>query len=88
MNTLLKAYRIENGFKQADMALKLGVSQPEYSAIENGKREPSKRVVELLAEIGIKEQEYTSEEEIIMKFNSLDREDRAFIDIMLDRLLM
>ena len=88
MNTLLKAYRIENGFKQADMALKLGVSQPEYSAIENGKREPSKRVVELLAEMGIKEQEYTSEEEIMMKFNSLDREDRAFIDIMLDRLLM
>ncbi len=34
----LKSCRVENGYKQTDLADKLGIRQSSYSMIENGKR--------------------------------------------------
>jgi XRE family transcriptional regulator, regulator of sulfur utilization len=48
-----KAFRViraAQGWQQADMARKLGISASQLSLIEAGKRQPSLRVVEDLAE--------------------------------------
>lgn len=46
--TDLKLLRIKHGFSQDKMAVRLGYSRNHYAAIENGKREPTLKLVEAL----------------------------------------
>lgn len=49
---MLKAIRIEKGLSQKQLADMVGISQPSYSNIENGKRNPTvktlKKIVKAL----------------------------------------
>lgn len=79
-------YRIEKGLLKREMAKKLNVSESYYNLIENGKREPSKRVmIALVAESG-KSTEYwmygTEEEEYINT-----REDFKSLKLALEQLI-
>ncbi len=46
----VKARRLQLALTQQDVAERMGVSQPSYAAIENGRREPTIGVVERVAE--------------------------------------
>jgi putative transcriptional regulator len=47
----LKALRVENGYTQADLAKKLGISETSYILKENGHREFTLDEAELIAKI-------------------------------------
>lgn len=46
---MLKAIRIENGLSQKQLADMVGITQPTYSNIENGKRNPTIKTLKRIA---------------------------------------
>jgi transcriptional regulator with XRE-family HTH domain len=47
----LYKYRVVNKLKQHDLAIKLGISQPLYSLIETGRKQPSDYLILKINEI-------------------------------------
>ena len=48
---MLKAIRLERGLKQSEVAEKVGITQPTYSNIENGKRNPTVKTLRKIAKV-------------------------------------
>lgn len=53
MNNKLKEVRLAIGLNQKEFASKLGIKQSYYSSLEQGKKEPSMRVIESLWPLGV-----------------------------------
>jgi len=49
---IIKEFRLVNKYSQAKMAEILGIAQPEYSKLENGKKEFTDDIVRTLVSIG------------------------------------
>lgn len=55
--------RIENGYTQAELAEKVGISQPAIQALESGRAQPKgTTVVNLAAALGVSAEELLREE--------------------------
>ena len=87
----LREYRITNRLSQAKMSELMGMTQPEYSRLENGKRRLSEKNIETMAKAGIiehnLERDITLPEMVCDAMELMTHEDQEMLFLMARRLL-